>query len=94
MDKRISPASRLEGSVLLPGDKSVSHRYAMISAIAAGKSTLHNYSTGADNQTTLHCLRSLGIEWTKDGNVVQATSVAQASALDEWGVASSASAFK
>ncbi|MDZ4799878.1 MAG: 3-phosphoshikimate 1-carboxyvinyltransferase [Bryobacteraceae bacterium] len=71
MDKRISPASRLEGSVLLPGDKSVSHRYAMISAIAEGKSKLHNYSTGADCQSTLYCLRGLGIEWTKDGNVVE-----------------------
>ncbi|MBC7924679.1 MAG: 3-phosphoshikimate 1-carboxyvinyltransferase [Bryobacteraceae bacterium] len=71
MDQRISPASRLEGSVLLPGDKSISHRYAMISAIAEGTSKLHNYSTGADCHSTLSCLRGLGVEWTRDGNIVE-----------------------
>lgn len=71
MDKRISPADRLEGSVLLPGDKSISHRYAILSSIAEGVSTLHNYSTGADCQSTLSCLRSLGVQWEKDGNVVK-----------------------
>jgi 3-phosphoshikimate 1-carboxyvinyltransferase len=71
MDQRISPASRLEGSVLLPGDKSVSHRYAMIASIAEGASKLHNYSTGADCQSTLYCMRQLGVEWKKEGNVVE-----------------------
>jgi 3-phosphoshikimate 1-carboxyvinyltransferase len=71
MDQHISPAQRLGGSVLLPGDKSVSHRYAMIASIAEGPSVLHNYSTGADCQSTLACMRSLGVEWTKDGNTVR-----------------------
>lgn len=71
MDQRISPANRLEGSVLLPGDKSISHRYAMISAIAEGTSKLHNYSTGADCQSTLNCLRKLGVSWKREGNVVE-----------------------
>ena len=70
MNKRISPARRLSGEVLLPGDKSVSHRYAMLSAIADGPSRLNNYSSGADCQSTLGCLRSLGVEWTKDGKTV------------------------
>src|SRR3954452_18305805 len=71
MNKRISPAGRLSGEVLLPGDKSVSHRYAMLSAIAEGPSKLNNYSSGADCQSTLGCLRSLGVTWNKSGNTVE-----------------------
>ena len=62
MQQRISPASAITGAVTLPGDKSISHRYAMISAIADGDSRIHNYSTGADCHSTLACVRSLGIE--------------------------------
>lgn len=71
MEQRISPARHLSGGILLPGDKSVSHRYAMLSAIAEGLSTLNNYSSGEDCQSTLECLRSLGVEWTKTGNTVE-----------------------
>ena len=70
MDQRISPARRFEGSVRLPGDKSVSHRYAIIASIAEGQSTLHNYSTGADCQSTLACMRRLGVQWKREGNTV------------------------
>src|SRR4051812_27540655 len=62
MQKRISPAGRVSGAIALPGDKSISHRYAMISAIAEGPSRIRNYSTGADCHSTLGCVRSLGIE--------------------------------
>jgi 3-phosphoshikimate 1-carboxyvinyltransferase len=61
MQKRISPASRVSGAIALPGDKSISHRYAMISAIAEGPSRIRNYSTGADCHSTLGCVRALGI---------------------------------
>lgn len=71
MEQRISPARRLEGSVLVPGDKSISHRYAMIAAIAEGASKIHNYATGADCHSTLDCLRGLGIVWRKNGNDVE-----------------------
>lgn len=64
MQQSISPSRRLSGQVLLPGDKSVSHRYAMLSAIAEGPSKLHNYSSGADCRSTLECLRSLGVSWS------------------------------
>ena len=47
----------------------------MISSIAEGPSTLHNYSTGADCQSTLACMRSLGVEWSKEGNVVHVQGV-------------------
>src|ERR1700679_302077 len=66
----VRPARSLRGSVGLPGDKTISHRYAMLSAIAEGPSLLENYSTGADCASTLGCLRSLGVKWKrkeKDG---------------------------
>jgi len=61
MQQRVSPASSIRGSITLPGDKSISHRYALISAIAEGASHITNYSTGADCQSTLGCVRALGI---------------------------------
>ena len=61
MQKRIRPASSVTGSITLPGDKSISHRYAMISAIADGPTRIQNYSTGADCHSTLGCMRALGI---------------------------------
>jgi 3-phosphoshikimate 1-carboxyvinyltransferase len=67
MDERISPAGRLEGALRLPGDKSISHRYAMLAAIGGGESRIHNYSTGADCASTLSCLRALGVEVERDG---------------------------
>src|SRR5258708_7701266 len=62
MQQRISPATSVSGSITLPGDKSISHRYGMISAIAEGTSHITNYSTGADCHSTLACMRALGIE--------------------------------
>src|ERR1700729_730693 len=60
MRKQISPAGSVSGAIQLPGDKSISHRYAMLAAIAEGTTKLENYSTGADCQSTLACVRALG----------------------------------
>src|ERR1700683_3773035 len=70
MREQISPARAVSGAVLLPGDKSISHRYAMLAAIAEGETKIANYSTGADCQSTLGCLQALGagIE-TRDGEL-------------------------
>src|SRR3954468_12050881 len=62
MQQRIAPATAIRGSITLPGDKSISHRYAMIASVAEGVSRIHNYSTGADCHSTLGCMRALGIE--------------------------------
>ena len=59
------PARNIRGSVQLPGDKSISHRYAMLSGIAEGPSRLENYSTGADCASTLGCMRALGVNWQR-----------------------------
>src|ERR1700679_153307 len=61
----ILPGRTVRGSVSLPGDKSISHRYAMLAAIANGPSRLANYSTGADCASTLGCIRSLGVKWER-----------------------------
>ena len=69
----VRPARRVRGGVTLPGDKSISHRYAMLAGIAEGPSRLENYSTGADCASTLGCMRSLGVTWERkpDGNVIE-----------------------
>jgi len=61
----VTPAKGLEGALRLPGDKSISHRYAMLAALAEGTTRLENYSTGKDCASTLTCMRELGCEWTK-----------------------------
>jgi 3-phosphoshikimate 1-carboxyvinyltransferase len=58
----VEPAPRVRGRVRPPGDKSVSHRYALLAAIADGISTIQGYSTGGDCASTLECLRALGAE--------------------------------
>jgi 3-phosphoshikimate 1-carboxyvinyltransferase len=66
----IRPAKGLGGSVRLPGDKSISHRYAMLGGIAEGETRLENFSSGADCASTLGCLRALGVPWEKAGNSI------------------------
>jgi 3-phosphoshikimate 1-carboxyvinyltransferase len=70
MLERISPARRLHGSLRLPGDKSISHRYAMLAAIAEGASRIRNYSTGADCASTLGAVAALGVPVEHDGGDV------------------------
>ena len=70
MPQRISPARSVSGSVTLPGDKSISHRYAMIAAVAQGESRIQNYSTGADCHSTLNAIRALGISVEENGTGV------------------------
>ena len=64
----IKPARSVSGSITLPGDKSISHRYAMLAAIASGASHFSNFSTGADCASTLHCMRALGCVVKQEGN--------------------------
>ena len=67
----LRPARQIAGSVRLPGDKSISHRYGMLAGLARGRTTLRNFSTGADCASTLACMAALGCEVEKDaaGNV-------------------------
>jgi 3-phosphoshikimate 1-carboxyvinyltransferase len=66
----VRPARSVAGSLRLPGDKSISHRYAMLGGIAEGTTRLENFSTGADCASTLGCLRSLGVVIDRTENSV------------------------
>jgi 3-phosphoshikimate 1-carboxyvinyltransferase len=71
----VQPASRVRGRVRPPGDKSVSHRYALLSALADGTSSIHGYSTGGDCRSTLECLRTLGVRIEETGRTSEGLSL-------------------
>ncbi len=75
--RRVLPARNVLGSLRLPGDKSISHRYAMLSALAEGVTRLQNFSTGADPHSTLACMEQLGarVEHSADG-IIEVTGCA------------------
>jgi 3-phosphoshikimate 1-carboxyvinyltransferase len=54
----------------MPGDKSISHRYAMLAAIAEGTSLIHSFAESVDCQSTLNCLKSLGVRIERQQNEV------------------------
>ena len=58
----VDPAPCVRGRLRVPGDKSISHRYALLAALAEGASTIRNYAPGADCAATLRCLRTLGVD--------------------------------
>lgn len=60
------PSSPLSGTIRLPGDKSISHRYAMLAAVASGESRLRRFGSGQDCTSTLRCLQSLGVEVSRE----------------------------
>ena len=60
----VRPARRAAGRLHVPGDKSISHRYALLGAIADGSTRITGYSGGADCAATLACLRALGVPIT------------------------------
>jgi 3-phosphoshikimate 1-carboxyvinyltransferase len=62
----VQPARNILGSLRVPGDKSISHRYAMLAALAGGRSRFENFSPGADCASTLGCIRALGCAVEQD----------------------------
>jgi 3-phosphoshikimate 1-carboxyvinyltransferase len=75
-ERIIRPAKNVYGSLRLPGDKSISHRYGMLAAFAEGTSRFANFSTGADCASTLGCMEALGakVRRLEDG-LVEVTGV-------------------
>src|SRR3984957_7698658 len=63
----VRPARSVQGSLVVPGDKSISHRYAMLAGLAEGTTRLSNFSTGADPHSTLGCIEALGATVTHSG---------------------------
>lgn len=69
----ITPVERLSGPLEVPGDKSISHRYAMLAALAEGTSEIRNFAAARDCHSTLGCMESLGASVKIQGNLVKVT---------------------
>ncbi len=67
---KITPVNSLNGEIRLPGDKSISHRAAIFSALAVGKTKIENFASSADCASTLACLEKLGVEIKRENSVV------------------------
>ena len=65
--KKIQPARKISGTVSLPGDKSISHRAALLGALSAEVVTVHNFSDGTDCASTLSCLEQAGAKVRRSG---------------------------
>jgi 3-phosphoshikimate 1-carboxyvinyltransferase len=76
----VRPARTLQGSLTVPGDKSISHRYALLAGLAEGTTRLSNFSTGADPHSSLACVEALGATVVKTGSgpsaIIEVTGVA------------------
>jgi len=70
---KIQPANAVNGPVALPGDKSISHRYAILAALADGASRIEHFSPAADCGSTLECLEPLGAQVKRSGDAVTIT---------------------
>src|SRR5438552_3879598 len=68
MELVVSPARRLRGRVRVPGDKSISHRAALIGALARGGTVIHNFLRADDCLHTVSCLRALGVGIEDEGS--------------------------
>ncbi len=67
---KLTPARRIIGRLQLPGDKSISHRVALIAALASGVSKISNYSTARDCASTLACLKQLRVPISWEGETL------------------------
>lgn len=67
---KIIPAALLRGKINLPGDKSISHRAALLASLAKGESRIENFAANADCASTLACLHQLGVEISRENSTV------------------------
>ena len=69
----ILPVKSLSGTVEVPGDKSISHRYAMLAALSEGTSEFRNFAAARDCHSTLGCMKALGTRVEVSGATVRVT---------------------
>jgi len=67
---KIQPANSLKGKIRLPGDKSISHRAAILASMAEGETRIENFATSADCASTLDCLKNLGVQIKREDTTV------------------------
>jgi 3-phosphoshikimate 1-carboxyvinyltransferase len=80
----IHPAKYLTGGVEPPGDKSISHRYAMLAGMAEGTSELRHFAAAADCHSTLDCMSALGAGVEVDKDNVKITGRGAAGLKGSW----------
>jgi len=68
VEQSIRAPRRLRGTVVVPGDKSISHRAALLNAVASGPAVVENFLQADDCLATLECLRALGVPWSLEGD--------------------------
>ncbi|MCA1623306.1 MAG: hypothetical protein LC778_05810 [Acidobacteria bacterium] len=67
---KIQPVKFLEGKISLPGDKSISHRAAILASMATGDTRIENFATNADCASTLDCLEKLGVKVRREDTTI------------------------
>src|SRR6185436_15103702 len=72
---QVALGSSIHGSIRVPGDKAISHRLAMLGGIASGVTSIQNFAESADCQSTLGCLRSLGVKVTQTDSTVTTVTI-------------------
>ncbi|MCK6257231.1 3-phosphoshikimate 1-carboxyvinyltransferase [Fictibacillus sp. KIGAM418] len=70
MSKRLKPVSGLQGTIQIPGDKSISHRAVMFGSIAEGRTTVQGFLTGDDCLSTIDCFRKMGVSIHQENDTV------------------------
>ena len=71
--KKVQKSNSLNGEIIIPADKSISHRAVMLSSLAKGKSVIKNFSNGEDCRSTLSVFKQLGIEIAEKDELVSAS---------------------
>ena len=69
----IQPAASVRGEIIVPGDKSISHRSIMLGAIANGVTTVRGFLRGEDNMSTMKAFCSMGVDIADDGETIRIT---------------------
>jgi 3-phosphoshikimate 1-carboxyvinyltransferase len=66
--RTIKSCRRLEGELVPPGDKSISHRAVILNGLARGEARIDNFAPGADCLSTVRCLKALGVRIVREGS--------------------------
>jgi len=67
---KIKGPTSVHGDIRVPGDKSISHRVAMLASIAGGDSSIAGFGSSVDCQSTLDCVRRLGVDVERSSDIV------------------------
>jgi 3-phosphoshikimate 1-carboxyvinyltransferase len=70
MEQSFNKINKVEGSISLPGDKSISHRSVIFSSLAEGESVIHNLGNGEDVKSTIGCFSSLGVNFANHNDTL------------------------